>query len=90
MALKSFAVADRVVMTGEALRMMGILRALEVARSWSVTECYCQLCRSGRFVCTDQRAGNDDGWRHIAVDHLRLEGEPTVGELIGNDNGVRR
>jgi hypothetical protein len=86
--LKQFSIGDRVVMTREALRLMGILRAVEVARTWSVTECYCALCRSGRFVCTDQLAANEDGWRHIATVHLRLEGEPTVGELVAN--GVRR
>jgi hypothetical protein len=76
-----FCPGDRVVMTGRALNSMGVKRGGDVAREWSVLACSCDLCRTARFVCTDQRAADGDGWRHIATRALRLKSQPSCDDI---------
>lgn len=76
-----FVPGDRVVMTGRALRSMGVRSGEAVTKVWTIRECECELCRSGRLVCTDQECGDGSGWRHISCAALRHEGQPTVDEL---------
>lgn len=68
-----FLVGDRVVLTADALRSMGIRAAHDAFRVWTVRECDCSLCRNALHVCTDQECANDNGWRHIACASLRHE-----------------
>lgn len=74
-----FIPGDRVVMTARAVRSMGIHAVDCVTKVWTVRECVCDACRSGRLVCTDQSAA--DGWRHIARSSLRHAGQPAGDEL---------
>lgn len=78
----AFVAGDLVVMTGKALNSMGVKCGGDVARVWTVLECACSLCQSGRFVCTDQRTA-EDGPRHIASRALRLKSQPS-GDDIDN------
>lgn len=78
----TFVPGDQVVMTGKALNAMGVKVGGDVARVWTVLECACSLCRSGRFVCTDQVTA-EDGPRHIASRALRLKSQPS-GDDIDN------
>jgi hypothetical protein len=47
--------------------------AADIVREWTVQECRCDLCLSGRFVCTTARAYTG-GWRHFARDSVRHRG----------------
>lgn len=74
-----FAVGDRVVMTGQTLYAQRVGGA-DVARVWTVTDCGCELCQSGRLVPVDQWV-DEIGWRHIARTALRHYGQPTADDL---------
>ena len=74
-----FAVGDRVVMIGRALYAQRA-GGSDVAKVWTVTDCGCELCQSGRLVAVDQWVA-DIGWRHIARVALRHAGQPTADEL---------
>ena len=74
-----FAVGDRVVMTGRALYAQRVGGG-DVAKVWTVTDCGCELCQSGRLVAVDQWV-DEIGWRHITKAALRHAGQPTADEL---------
>jgi hypothetical protein len=74
-----FEVGDRVVMTGKALYAQRVGGA-DVAKVWTVTECGCELCQTGRLVPVDQWV-DEIGWRHIARTALRHHGQPTADDL---------
>lgn len=87
-----FVVGDRVVMTGSAIRSMTLRQGLDIKSAtmeWSVIECACDLCQTGRFVAVDQtvvlgidESGADElGWRHFAKQALRLRGQPIAEEF---------
>lgn len=75
-----FAVGDRVVIKGSALFAMGQRTGRDAALVWTVVECGCELCKTGRLVAVDQWV-EDIGWRHIGRAALRHVGQPTVDEL---------
>lgn len=84
-----FRPGDRVVMTARALYSMhgaDKLVAAEAVKEWTVVECSCQLCASGRLVATHELiALDDDGevvtHRHISKTALRHRGQPYSEEL---------
>lgn len=78
-----FTPGDRVRLTGEFLRNTGQLVGGEGHSRWIVLACDCGLCKTGDFVCTNQRRSSADmftaeeiagdpslGWRHINVGNL--------------------
>lgn len=75
-----FVPGDRVVLTADALRSMGVHAVDCVAKVWTVRECFCQSCRTGRLVCTDQPTLGGS-WRHLARSSLRHAGVPTGDDL---------
>lgn len=75
-----FEISDRVVMTGRALYSSGQRTGRDVARVWTVTECACDLCQTGRLVAVDQWV-DEIGWRHIAKVAVRHYGQPCVDDL---------
>ena len=67
-----------VKLTGDFLRNTGQQASSEGKRRWTVLECTCGLCRSGRHVAVDQRLPPEmqaGEWRHFAFANLQPVGK---------------
>jgi len=64
----------KVRLTGYFLKSTGQQRGSEGLSRWTVQACACDLCKTGRFVCTDERF--EDSYRTIMWGDLPLAERP--------------
>jgi len=71
MARRPLTPGERVRLTGDFLRNTGQQAGGEGFSVWTVRPCPCPLCKTGRFVATNERSYDDpDHPRHIAAGNL--------------------
>ena len=66
----TLAPGDRVQLTRRFLRNTGQYTGPEGLSVWTVQDCQCGLCRTGRFVATDQVDEDDGTARHFNSGNL--------------------
>ncbi len=69
----------KVRLSGVFLRNTGQMTGGEGLSKWTVVECDCSLCASGRFVAVDEPGGATlSGHRHFAEANLVQVGVPSI------------
>lgn len=83
---------DVIVLTGARLRSMGLLASDLGARRFTVIECSCDLCGTGRFVASADRHFAREAVRVHDEEHWRDEGTAaqTRAEMAGIARGIRK
>lgn len=65
-----FKTGERVRLTAKFLRNTGQFTGREPLSVWTIQTCKCELCKTGRFVATDQIDPEDGTARHINSGNL--------------------
>jgi len=68
--MKPFKAGERVRLTRTFLRNTGQCTGREPLSVWTIQTCKCELCKTGRFVATDQVDPEDGTARHINAANL--------------------
>jgi hypothetical protein len=68
--MKPFKTGERVRLTRTFLRNTGQFSGREPLSVWTIQTCECELCKTGRFVATDQVDPEDGTARHISAGNL--------------------
>jgi len=63
--MKPFKTGERVRLTAKFLRNTGQFTGPEPLSVWTIQACKCELCKTGRFVATDQADPEDGTARHV-------------------------
>ena len=61
---------ERVRLTAKFLRNTGQHMGQEPLSVWTIQACECDLCKTGRFIATDQIDPEDGTLRHINLSNL--------------------
>jgi len=85
MAIRTLQIGDTVKFTGQFLRNTGQYGGSEGLSEWVITECHCALCKTGRFVATNQTIETDiresKSDQESLMRHIHAENVYRVGTL---------
>lgn len=77
--MRTFNPGDTVRMTGEFLRNTGQVAGGEGQSRWTVVPCDCGLCKTGRFIATNEPSFDQpDRPRHINTGNLEKSRKRTA------------